>query len=157
MAAVTLEVIKARQDELAQMISAFEAANEPSEIVVPHQVVTLRPGERYAGIILGGDGMPSHHLVLLPGEAGSADWIGARKFAEMAGGDLPSAREIALLFVNLRDEFKPTRYWCLAPPSADKRVWCQDFSTGVQECPITEERGGLWKFLHARAVRRIFF
>jgi len=150
MAAVTLEAIKERQDELAQMISAFEAANEPSEIVVPQQVVTLRPGERYAGIILGDDGMPSHHLVLLPGEADEVTWKDAQAWAEQIGGELPHRCEQALLFANLRDEFENAWYWSNAQHASDSDyAWCQDFGDGDQD--------GLHKNvkLRARAVRRL--
>ena len=34
----------------------------------------LKAGEQYAGIILGKNGDPDHHLILLPGEADSVNW-----------------------------------------------------------------------------------
>lgn len=150
MAAVTLEALKERQDELAQMISAFEAANEPSEIVVPHHVVTLRPGERYAGIILGDDGMPSHHMVLLPGEADEVNWKDAQAWAEQMGGELPHRCEQALLFANLRDEFASAWYWSNAQHASYSDVaWCQYFGNGDQVNVRKHTE------LRARAVRRL--
>ena len=126
------------------------AVNEPREIVMPHQVVTLRPGERYAGIVLGDDGMPSHHLVALPGEVDGVTWDEARTWAEQAGGDLPSRHEQALLFANLRYEFADTYYWSSTQRAAHPDfAWCQLFGFGNQ----TIHRK-VFK-LRARAVRRL--
>lgn len=150
MEAVTLEDIKERQDELARMISAFEAKNRPSEIVVPHRVVTLRPGERYAGIILGDDGMPSHHLVLLPGEADEVNWKDAQAWAEQMGGELPHRCEQALLFANMRDEFASAWYWSNAQHAFGSGcAWCQNFGSG--DLYLSHETIKL----RARAVRRL--
>lgn len=151
MTTVTLKAIKERQDELAQMISAFEeAANEPREIVVPRQVVTLRPGERYAGIILGDDGMPSYHLVLLPVDADEVNWEEAQAWAEQVGGELPRRCEQALLFANLRDEFADAHYWSSAQhASGPDFAWCQHFGNGLQDDVHKLNE------LRARAVRRL--
>jgi hypothetical protein len=34
----------------------------------------LQEGEHYAGIILGKDGAPDHHVILLPWEANGVTW-----------------------------------------------------------------------------------
>ena len=52
----------------------------------------LKPGEVYAGLILGKGGAPDHHLILLPGET-SANFKDAETWAKNAGGSLPTRRE----------------------------------------------------------------
>ena len=41
----------------------------------------LREGESYAGLILGKDGEPDYHLVLLPEEASDVSWPTASEWA----------------------------------------------------------------------------
>lgn len=110
----------------------------------------LQPGERYAGIILGKDGAPDHHLILLPGEAESVNWQQAGEFAVKAGGELPTRREQSLLYANLKDEFQSAWYWSGEQHAAySGNAWSQDFDLGTQ----------YWRYKsnlnRARAVRRI--
>lgn len=110
----------------------------------------LKAGEEYAGIILGKNGDPNHHLILLPGEAGSVNWKNAKEFAAKAGGELPTRRELSLLCANLKDRFKETGYWS-GEQHADHAdlVWFQYFTSGGQY-------GGFKHYaLRARAVRRV--
>lgn len=110
----------------------------------------IKPGEQYAGLILGKDGAPDHHLVLLPGEAEAVNWAGAKAFAKKAGGELPTRREQSLLFANLREQFKPAAYWSGEQHAVTSDyAWYQTFYTGWQsnDTIITK--------LRARAVRRI--
>ena len=108
----------------------------------------LKPGEQYAGIILGKDGQPDHHLILLPGEAKNVNWEDAKKFASEAGGELPTRREQSLLYANLKEAFKPEWYW-----SGDQReagsAWDQDFGNGNQCWDYTDDK------CRARAVRSV--
>ncbi len=108
----------------------------------------LKEGEQYAGIILGKDGQPDHHLILLPGEAESVNWEGAKKFASEAGGELPTRREQSLLYANLKEEFKPAWYW-----SGEQRgsgsAWGQYFDGGNQSWSSTNDK------CRAVAVRRV--
>jgi hypothetical protein len=110
----------------------------------------LKPGEHYAGIILGKDGEPDHHLILLPGEAESVTWEKAKEFSAKAGGDLPTRREQSLLFANLKEQFQPRWYW-----SGEQHVsnsdcaWGQYFSNGDQ---ILIHK---YYYCRARAVRRL--
>lgn len=62
----------------------------------------LKKGEHYAGILLGKDGSPDQHIILLPGEAESVTWAQAKSFATKVGGNLPTRREQSLLFANRR-------------------------------------------------------
>jgi hypothetical protein len=110
----------------------------------------LTPGEVYAGLILGVDGQPDHHLVLLPGEAEHVTWAAAREFAAKAGGDLPTRREQALLYANLKHEFKPNWYWSGEQHAAnDDYAWVQHFDYGDQNNYYKSAS------LRARAVRRL--
>jgi hypothetical protein len=110
----------------------------------------LKAGEVYAGLILGLDGQPDHHLVLLPGEAERVTWVEAKDFAAQAGGELPTRREQALLYANLKHEFKSAWYWSGEQHAADDDdAWFQYFYYGYQFT------NGKSASLRARAVRRL--
>lgn len=117
-----------------------------------HQSVcnALPDGELYAGIILGKEGMPNHHLVLLPGEAKDVSWPLAREWARGSGGDLPTRRELALLYANLREQFQRRWYWSSEPQEPRAHLaWGQNFTSGIQTMYGRPFRG------LARAVRRM--
>ncbi len=111
---------------------------------------TLNEGEQYAGLILGKDGKPDHHLVLLPGEAQEVSWSAAREWAQGNGGELPTRRELALLYANLREQFERVWYWSseTQEPRA-QLVWGQNFTSGIQTMYGRPFRG------RARAIRRL--
>ena len=67
MTAITLETIKARQDELAAMI-----ADKSRTINLPAATIELRPGEQYAGLVLKDCVTPSHHLVMVVHKAAAS-------------------------------------------------------------------------------------
>lgn len=109
----------------------------------------LQEGEEYAGLILGKD-EPDYHLVLLPGETDDASWSHAASWAQEHGGVLPSRRELALLFANLRESFERNWYWSSETHETRQQlVWGQNFASGIQTIYGRPYRG------HARAVRRI--
>lgn len=110
----------------------------------------LREGELYAGLLLGKDGAPDIHLVLLPGAAADVTWGQAKAFAVTAGGELPTRREQALLFANLKEEFEPRWYWsCEQHASSPSNAWLQYFYNGLQYNNRKSYEG------RARAVRRL--
>lgn len=151
MSTITLEQIKADADALAAKIAIFEsqAATTPA-FFLPEATIELRPGEHYAGLIVGHDGKPSHHLVLLPGDAESISWEDAKAWATGQGGELPTRREQALLFANMKDQFKEEWYWSgQEHESASGYAWFQGFSLGYQD------RHHKGNELRARAVRRL--
>ena len=113
-------------------------------------MMTLGDGELYAGLILGKNGMPDHHLVLLPGEAEEVSWAAARDWAASAGGELPTRRELALLYANLREHFQRVWYWSCEPQEPRAQlVWGQNFTSGIQTMYGRPFRG------RARALRRL--
>ena len=110
----------------------------------------LREGEAYAGLILGKGGTPDYHLILLGEEASDVSWPIARDWAGERLAELPSRRELALLFANLREQFERGWYW--SSEQHDTRpqlVWGQNFASGIQTVYGRPFRG------HARAIRRI--
>lgn len=110
----------------------------------------LKEGEFYAGLILGKDGAPDHHLVLLPGDAQEVTWAAAREWAAGAGGELPTRRELALLFANQKEQFARVWYWSSEQSeSRAQLVWGQNFTSGIQTMYGRPFRG------RARAVRRV--
>jgi hypothetical protein len=115
-----------------------------------HVKDTLGEGEQYAGLILGKDGEPDHHLVLIGGEVAQAGWTGAMSWAKELGGELPTRRELSLLFANLREQFEREWYWSREPQAGHPHlVWGQNFASGIQTVYGRAFRG------HARAVRRV--
>lgn len=122
----------------------------PKKTVTNIAPPTLKKGERWAGICLGEDGKPSHHLILLPGEAESVTWDQAKTWAKKAGGELPTRQEQSLLYANLKAQFKSAWYWSGEQPAADDAfAWDQSFGGGGQ---------GYWHKVYghrARAVRRL--
>jgi hypothetical protein len=61
----------------------------------------LKDGEQCAGMSLGKDGQPDHHLILLPGQVEGVTWEDAKTWAEKIGGSLPNRREQSKLTKNL--------------------------------------------------------
>lgn len=93
----------------------------------------LREGESYAGLLLGKNGEPDIHLVLMPNKGEKLTWDQANKFAADAGGELPTRREQSLLFANLKEEFGPYWYWSGEQHASDPSVaWLQTFYGGFQ-------------------------
>jgi hypothetical protein len=110
----------------------------------------LNEGELYAGLILGQQGAPDHHLVLLPGRAADVSWPTAQEWAAARGGALPTRRELALLFANLREEFDRAWFWSSEQHETRAQlVWGQNFASGIQTVYGRPFRG------NARAIRRV--
>lgn len=110
----------------------------------------LKDGEVYAGRLLGKNGAPDQHIILLPTEAVDQSWGSCKAWAESQGGELPTRREQSLLFANLKAEFQPRWYWS-GEQHADYSVyaWNQRFNGGYQGLNRKSYEG------RARAVRRI--
>jgi len=109
-----------------------------------------KPGEVYAGLLLGKNGDPDQHIFLLSGHEKSITWPKAKAWAKKAGGELPTRREQALLFANCKEKFDSGSYWSGEQFAGDESyAWCQDFGYGDQYGyrELNE--------LRARAVRRL--
>jgi len=112
----------------------------------------LKPGEHYAGIILGQPGEQDYHLVVLADEPVSCiNWQTAMDWAKSIGGELPSRREQRVLFANAKEAFSDTWYWSGEQGAvyADY-AWYQGFLDGLQSYTRKSYEG------RARAVRRIY-
>ena len=149
MTTATLAEVEATQLKLAAMIAELKAAI-PTLFNVPAAQIELHKGERYAGVVLGADGMPTHHLVLLPGEAESVAWGAAKDWAVTTGGELPTRQEQALLYANLKSQFQAAWYWSGQEHETNgSYAWFQGFDDGNQNNGHKGYEG------RARAVRRI--
>ncbi|SDR37109.1 hypothetical protein SAMN05443245_5185 [Paraburkholderia fungorum] len=147
---VTLEAIKAEQMKVSKMIAEFERQAATSIIQIEAAEISLAPGEKYAGVIIGEDGSPGHHVILLPGEAETVDWADAGKWAAEQGGELPNRREQSLLFANLKGEFQSAWYWSGQQHETNSGwAWYQDFNYGHQS------HGDKDFHCRARVVRRL--
>ena len=110
----------------------------------------LKPGEEYAGIILGKSGEQDYHLILLPGEIERTGWDKSMAWAKAGIGQLPTRREQSLLFANLREHFKSAWYWsCEQHAAVSGYAWDQYFNDGGQGNVRKSYEG------RARAVRRL--
>ena len=148
MTTVTIEQVQAEHERLGKLIAELQAS-APKLLVLRETHIELRAGERYAGLLLGLDGLMAQHLVLLPGEAEDVSWDEAKAWAAKAGGDLPTRQEQALLYANLKSEFKPEWYWSgQEHESNGAYAWLQDFDDGYQYNYDKSYEG------RARAVRR---
>ena len=77
-------------------------------------------------------------------------WDQAVAFAADAGGELPTRREQALLFANLKDQFEEDWYWSGEQhASSPSDAWIQTFNFGGQDTGHESYEG------RARAVRRL--
>jgi hypothetical protein len=110
----------------------------------------LADGEYYAGILLGHDGEPDQHIILLPGDEGALTWKQARDWAESIHGRLPTRREQHLLIANLKNEFQRDWYWSSEEhASGSDSAWGQYFDVGFQYYGDKSDK------LRARAVRSL--
>lgn len=73
------------------MSKTSDAGMQSRTVQIPGATIVLAPREHYAGIVIGADGVPSHHLILLPGYS-EGDWKSAKGCAVAVGGELPSRR-----------------------------------------------------------------
>ncbi|MFD1558304.1 DUF1566 domain-containing protein [Paraburkholderia silviterrae] len=148
---ITLESIKAEHSRISDMISEFEKQRaERPALYFPETTISLRPGEEYAGLILGEDGKPSYHLILIPGDVDGKSWSDAKSWAAEQGGELPTRREQSLLFANLKSNFEARWYWSAEEyETNDAYAWYQYFFDGNQ---YGNHKGDY--YCRARAVRR---
>ena len=147
---ITLESIKAEHNKVAEMIAAFEA-QAATAYHFPEATIDLQPGEHYAGIIVGKDGEPSHHLILLADKpTDDLKWQAATEWAKRVGGELPTRREQSLLFANLKEQFDNAWYWSSEQHASHSvNAWNQTFCNGLQGYDGKSYEG------RARAVRRL--
>jgi hypothetical protein len=130
--------------------AADDFGNAAGAEITVSQAPTLKKGELYAGIILGKDGAANHHLILLPGQKEDINWADAGKWAKKIGGELPTRREQALLYANLKEAFEERWYWsCEQHAGNADYAWYQDFEDGNQSHDHKDYE------LRARAVRRL--
>jgi len=149
MTTITLEFIQAEQTRVNSLIDAYVKQTQASEYRIPEAYIELHPGERYAGIVLGDDGEPSHHLIQLPGDNDGAPWADQKAWADSIGGELPTRREQSLLFANLCG-FQEAAYWSAETHAEDSSfAWFQFFSYGFQDYLHESAQ------LRAVAVRRL--
>ena len=110
----------------------------------------LKEGEEYAGIILGKEGQPDYHLILLPGQKEDVTWQVAMGWAASIGGQLPDRRDQSLLYANLKEKFDVRWYWsCEQHATESAWAWIQYFYYGTQYASLKDID------YRARAVRRL--
>ena len=152
MTAVTIELIQAKQTELASMIAQLLAKPVQTTIIqIEEDSVELAAGEHYAGAVLDGNGQHMHHLVLMAAKPeADLSWRAALEWAETAGGALPTRQEQALLFANCKPHLTPRWHWsCEEHESEASYAWYCGFGNGLQRTGHKSYEGS------AVAVRRV--
>ena len=144
---ITLPEIEAAHIQLGEMIAAFKK-KAPTTYKLPAVALELHHGEHYAGLVLHDDGTPSHHLILIEGEATGVNWEEAKAWAAKQGGELPTPQEQALLYANLKSHFNKAWYWS-GTQYSDGYAYGQTFGNGYQYYHAESWSGG-----SAGAVRR---
>ena len=136
MTAVTIELIQAKQTELAALIAQLQAkpVQASTTIYIEEETFDLAPGEHYAGAVLDANGEHMHHLVLMAARPDAeVTWKDALEWAEQAGGALPTRQEQALLFANCKPHLQPRWHWsCEEQETEASYAWLCSFDYGHQ-------------------------
>lgn len=114
-------------------------------------------GGRFAGLVFGDDGLPSHLLILHDEAKGAVKWKTAIAWAEKLQADdhqdfrLPDRRDAAVLWANNHLlQIEADWYWTPEPYAGNEASdWIQAFGNGYQ---IYDLKGYGYR---ARAVRRV--
>lgn len=153
MTAVTIELIQAKQTELATLIAQLQATpvQASTTIYIEEETFDLAPGEHYAGAVLDANGQHMHHLVLMAAKPeGDLTWKAALEWAEEVGGALPTRQEQALLFANCKSHLTPRWHWsCEEHETEASYAWGCYFNLGYQDSLRKSYEGS------AVAVRRV--
>ena len=127
----------------------------PAAATIPlPRIHSTYAGGEVMGVVMGENGQPDYLLIDL-GVEPKADvtWDEAKAWAASVGGDLPTRREQAVMFGNLREgQYQPRWYWSgEAHASEPSWAWGQGFGFGGQGLDRKDYRS------RARAVRRVPF
>jgi hypothetical protein len=113
-------------------------------------------GGFYVGLARGRDLGMDYHLLLADSEQEKLAWQPALDWAKALTVDghkdfsLPNRSELALLFANVKELFKPEWYWSSEQYASDSDyAWFQTFGIGYQDYDLKTSE------LRARAVRRL--
>ena len=138
MTAVTIELIQAKQTELAALIAQLQAkpVQASTTIYIEEETFDLAPGEHYAGVVLDANGEHMHHLVLMAARPDpGVTWKDALEWAEQAGGALPTRQEQALLFANCKPHMQPRWHWSCEEHEKDASyAWSCNFHYNSLVC-----------------------
>ena len=150
MSEATLELVQAKQAELATLIEQLQrtATLQQTVLALPEAHITLQPGEHYAGAVLNEDGLIKHHLVLMAPRASDLTWQAATDWAARVGGELPTRQEQALLFANCKPHLEERWHWS-AETNGASYAWHCYFVSGCQRFGSRSFEGS------AVAVRRL--
>lgn len=129
------------------------AAPQSSVLETPPLIGERWPGKGgfYAGIARGYNVDSDNHLILVEYEDEKLNWDAAMKWAsKYCHNDIPTRRELALLYANVPEQFTKDWYWSSERNIADRDyAWAQNFETGQQiSSPLVCH-------FKVRAVRRI--
>lgn len=134
MSDVTLELVQARQAELAQLIEQLKRQPvQRTQISLPAIDIDLDPGEHYAGAVLDEHGQVKHHLVLMAAKPdANLDWQAAMEWAASVAGELPTRQEQALLYANCKPHLEADWHWSCETEGSSYARGC-DFGNGTQD------------------------
>jgi hypothetical protein len=149
MSEVTLELVQAKQTELAALIEKL--ARSSLTVRIPAVEIVLQPGEWYAGAVLNEDGSVKHHIVVAAVSESKLDYEDAQTFARDRGLSAPTRQETRLIVANKYERLASLSWiWTCEPYEGnDECAWdCYLYDGGVSNDVRSAEGGAV-------AVRRV--
>jgi hypothetical protein len=149
MSEVTIELVQAKQAELAAMIEKLQQPKSTT-LRIPAAEIVLDPGEWYAGAVLNDDGTVKHHTIVVKTSNGGHDFDGAKAFAKEDGLSAPSDQEARLIVAHKGNHLDGMSwFWLSKVHSNPAYAWnCYLTSGDVDDNDRSAEGGAV-------AVRRV--
>jgi hypothetical protein len=150
MSQVTLELVQAKQTELAEMIQALARKAQSTKRRLPATDIVLFPGEWYAGAVLHEDGSIKHHLIVAAVREGCGNFDDTQAWAEALGFTAPTIQEAHLIVANKHKRLAGiTCFWTSEKHSQAAYAWhCCLYFGFVSDYYRSAQLGGV-------AVRRL--
>jgi len=147
MTEATLELVQAKQAELAALIDAL--TRKPQALQLPAAVIQLTGDEWYAGAVLNEDGTIKHHLVAVTHTTG-LDFDEAQEWAKDRGLSAPTKQEARLIVAHRYNRLADLSwFWTCEPHSESSYAWFCHLYHGTVYYRHRSASGG------AVAVRRV--
>ncbi len=149
MSEVTIELVQAKQNELASMIEALQRKQQPTTLRIPAVEIELFPGEWYAGAVLNDDGSVKHHTVVSKESDETRDYDQTQAWAKGLGLSAPTIQEARLIVAHKYGRLADmTWFWTCEPHSNSAYAWYCHLNFGNGDLTRSSLGGGV-------AVRRV--
>jgi len=149
MSEVTIELVQAKQAELAAMIELLQRQAQP--LRVPAADILLAPGEWYAGAVLNEDGSLKHHIIVGATQDSGLNFDHAQAFAKARGLYAPTIQEARLIVAHRHGRLDGMSWFWTCEPHKENSAFAWDCyldDGGVNYCGRSASGGAV-------AVRRV--